>query len=130
MSSTRKSKQSPKLYLHQPTLSEPASKMQTIFQTNKKTKRKEAPKQKETVSEGSSNKKKFKEMTILEKVEHFAAMPMHLPRVRCEIITERKKYYGFIQRYQNDMVSIRTASKAEEVSVPLKQIQAINIAGF
>ncbi|SES26061.1 Spore coat protein CotO [Gracilibacillus ureilyticus] len=137
MSSIKRNNQSPKLYLHQPTLSEPSSKMQSVYQSNKR-KRKEKP-GKESKEQGREPKvenkdilgrKKFKDMTITEKVEHFAAMPMHLPRVRCEVITERKKYYGFIYHYQSGMVSIKTASKAGEVSVPIEQIQAINIAGF
>ncbi|MFC4403270.1 CotO family spore coat protein [Gracilibacillus xinjiangensis] len=136
MSSARRNNQSPKLYLHQPSFTEPSSQMQTVYQSNKRKKRKKINKEmkeaeeKKVVNEDTVNKKKFKDMSIEEKVEHFAAMPKHLPRVRCEIITDRKKYYGFIHDYQNEMVSIKTPSRVEEVAVPIQQIKAINIAGF
>src|SRR5699024_11630472 len=43
-----------------------------------------------------SDTKKFKDMTLLEKVKYFADEPNHIPRIKCEIKTEDKSYRGYI----------------------------------
>ncbi|MFC4386878.1 CotO family spore coat protein [Gracilibacillus marinus] len=123
MDSVKENNPSPKLYIHQPKLQSPFVQMQGVFKTttlNDETTEKVLDKE----------KKRFRDMTVKDKVEYFASIPVHLPRVRCEVVTERRKYVGFIHGYQNSMVMIKTASKIDEVAVPIDQINEINIVGF
>ncbi|WP_084040765.1 CotO family spore coat protein [Gracilibacillus boraciitolerans] len=69
-------------------------------------------------------------MTLEEKVTYYASMPFHVPKVKCEIVTERKKHVGFINDYQNKMVLVKVASKPEPISIPIDHIKEINLIGF
>ncbi|SFL36390.1 Spore coat protein CotO [Gracilibacillus orientalis] len=132
MDSISEKRELPKLYITQPDLAEPKRSMQSHYHSvsayDKPQQSQDIPSQ--YISKKQLENKKFKEMTILEKVIYFASMPFHVPRVKCEIITERKKYVGLIEDYQNEMVIIKVASKPRPVSVPMKQIEEINMVGF
>ncbi|MFD2657530.1 CotO family spore coat protein [Gracilibacillus thailandensis] len=132
MDSTSEKRELPKLYITQPNMAEPKRTMQSQYHSVSAY---EKPQQSQDISNQYYSKnqlknKKFNEMTIKEKVMYFASMPFHVPKVKCELITERKKYIGLIEDYQNDMVIIKVASKPRPVSVPLDQIKEINMFGL
>ncbi len=132
MDSISENRELPKLYITQPNLAEPKRTMQSRYHSvsayDKPRQSQDIPDQ--YISKKQLENKTFNEMTILEKVIYFASMPFHVPRVKCELITERKKYIGLIDDYQNDMVIIKVASKPRPISIPLKQIKEINMVGL
>lgn len=144
MDSLNRKNQIPKLYITQPKITEPNRTMQSHFHSavkHTKSETKDYPKGSKKRSkrnrpvdsldeEKTSEKKKFKDMTLKEKVMHFAKMPFHAPRVKCQVVTERKTYIGIITDYHQDMVVMRVASKNQPVSIPFKQISEINLVGF
>ncbi|ENH95917.1 hypothetical protein J416_13574 [Gracilibacillus halophilus YIM-C55.5] len=75
-------------------------------------------------------KKRFKDMTLEEKVIHFANKPFHVPKAKCHIITEQKGYFGYIDDYQDDMVIIKLVNRARPISIPFEQIEEIKLIGF
>ncbi|WP_163583153.1 CotO family spore coat protein [Gracilibacillus saliphilus] len=132
MDSISEKKELPKLYISQPNLTEPKRTMQSHYHAVSANDKQPhaADYSSRYLPEKELKKKNFDEMTILEKVIYFASMPFHLPKVKCELITERKKYIGKIEDYQNEMVIIKVASKQRPVSVPLQQIKEINMFGL
>ncbi|SHM40916.1 CotO family spore coat protein [Gracilibacillus kekensis] len=131
--SVQTNKELPKLYITQPDLAEPSRSMQSYYQsTNKYQKREENDEivKKQKVASDQLDKKKFKDMTLKEKVIYFASMPFHVPKVKCELQTERKKYVGIIEDFQNQMVMVKVASKQAPVSIPIDHIKEINLIGF
>ncbi|MGP4041146.1 CotO family spore coat protein [Gracilibacillus sp. D59] len=132
MDAINEKRELPKLYITQPDLDEPKRTMQSHYHSvstyDEPQNSQDIPNQ--YFSKKQLENKKFKEMTILEKVIYFASMPFHVPKVKCELITERKKYIGLIEDYQNEMVIIKVASKPRPISVPMNQIKEINMVGF
>ncbi|WP_208590200.1 CotO family spore coat protein [Gracilibacillus suaedae] len=132
MDSISKKQELPKLYITQPNMAEPKRTMQSQYHSvsayDETQQSQDIPNQ--HFSKKQLKNKKFNEMTIKEKVIYFASMPFHVPKVKCELITERKKYIGLIEDYQNEMVIIKVASKPRPISVPLDQIKEINMVGF
>lgn len=77
-----------------------------------------------------NNDKKFKDMTLLEKVNYFNKIPEHAPKVRCEIKTEERKYQGIITDYKDDNVWIRMGKRSSSTKVPFDKIINIRMLGF
>ncbi|WP_066187136.1 MULTISPECIES: CotO family spore coat protein [Gracilibacillus] len=126
MAFVKEDQESPKLYIAQPDFTKPVRRMQSSYQSEGKPSRVAA----NQIEQPLAKKKKVKDMTIEEKVTYFAAKPSHVPRAKCEIMTEKRKYLGIIQDYQQDMVTLRISSKAQPVTVPIEQIKRIDIIGF
>ncbi len=133
MSSVKENNELPKLYITQPDLVEPTRSMQSHYQAKNRYQEEEEnlePVRKQKFDPDKLAKKKFKEMSIEEKVTYYASMPFHVPKVKCELLTERKKYVGIIEDFQNQMVLINVASKSTSISIPIDQIKEINLIGF
>ncbi|UOQ86493.1 CotO family spore coat protein [Gracilibacillus salinarum] len=146
MESNNTNREIPRMYIAQPNHAEPKRSMQTAYRSSNYNKSKQSakpqskpkqvrPAKKRQKQEAEAptptmEKKKFKDMDVKEKVIYFADMPFHVPKNKCQIVTERRKYTGLIEDFQNDMVVLKVVNKSQPVSIPLEQIQEINLAGF
>ncbi|UOQ46949.1 spore coat CotO family protein [Gracilibacillus caseinilyticus] len=144
MESNNSNREIPRMYIAQPNHAEPRRSMQSAYHSTNYNKPKQPSKkqpkqikpakkrQKQEVETPAPTmeKKKFKDMDVKEKVIYFADMPFHVPKNKCQIVTERRKYTGLIEGFQNDMVVLKVVNKSQPVSVPLEQIQEINLVGF
>jgi hypothetical protein len=82
----------------------------------------------EPAIQNNAERKKFKDMTILEKVDYFVHTPSHLPRMRCEVITTERKYRGVILDKEENDVLIRVGRRQNRVN--FEDILEINLLGF
>ncbi|WP_047985915.1 CotO family spore coat protein [Ornithinibacillus californiensis] len=82
----------------------------------------------ESLSQENGERKKFKDMTLLEKVDYFVHTPSHLPRMRCEVITTERKYRGVILDKEENDVLIRVGRRQNRVN--FEDILEINLLGF
>src|SRR5699024_12853598 len=73
---------------------------------------------------------KFKDMTIEEKVEYFVRQPRHVPKLRCQIETNERKYRGIIIDFQEGHVFIRVGKRSSSTKISLDQITNIRMLGF
>lgn len=94
------------------------SEAETETETNES---KEDKDDEETVDE-DKNEKKFKDMTLGEKVAYFVDAPEYAPKLRCEIKTEKRTYRGIITDSEGDDVFIRVGKRASSTAVPMKEI--------
>ncbi|GIO25778.1 CotO family spore coat protein [Ornithinibacillus bavariensis] len=78
----------------------------------------------------NNEKKKFRDMSILEKVMYFINTPNHLPRMRCEVITEEKKYRGIIKDFQEDHIIMQVGRRMPTTSISIKDVKGIQLIGF
>ncbi|WP_042148945.1 CotO family spore coat protein [Paucisalibacillus sp. EB02] len=74
------------------------------------------------------NKKKFKDMTIQEKITYFLNSSNHLPRMRCEVLTEERKYRGIILNLEDNEVQMRVGRRT--VFIKKEDIQDIQLLGL
>ncbi len=80
-----------------------------------------------------SNRKRrdrFKDMNLEEKVEYFVNLPSSVPRMKCEVFTGEKSYRGWIQDYQDGVVSMKILQRPFRVEVPFDSIESIELKGF
>src|SRR5699024_11650770 len=77
-----------------------------------------------------ADRPKFKDMTIEEKVEYFVSQPRHVPKLRCQIETNERKYRGIIIDFQEDHVFIRVGKRSSSTKISLDQITNIRMLGF
>ncbi|WP_077623034.1 CotO family spore coat protein [Sediminibacillus massiliensis] len=136
MKKRRKYSREPMMYITQPKLAAPAVTMQAHYRsfkkrTNKPDNHKEPEENvEETQSHPRSKQKKFKDMTIEEKVLYFVRLPKQVPKMKCEIFTEEKSYMGLITGYNDHKVVIKTARSPRQVELDIKDIKEINLLGF
>lgn len=74
--------------------------------------------------------KKFKDMTIEEKVVYFANTPSFAPKVKCEVKTEEKIYRGLITDFEENIVYMRFGNRSVKTQIPLDTINSIRMLGF
>lgn len=147
----------PLLYIQQPTIATPVAPMQHNYYTPKhqghsnnetlKNNERRVPltrnrfskyqapveesmEETEETEEDFSEEKKFKDMTIREKVNYFINRSDHAPIIRSEIQTHEKKYHGVITGFENDHVLIRVGRRSSSSEVLLDDITNIQIIGF
>ncbi|QHE51479.1 CotO family spore coat protein [Pontibacillus sp. HMF3514] len=80
-----------------------------------------------------SNRKRrdrFKDMNLEEKVEYFVNLPSSVPRMKCEVFTGEKSYRGWIQDYQDGVVSMKILQRPFRVEIPFDSIESIELKGF
>ncbi|WP_163972050.1 CotO family spore coat protein [Oceanobacillus halotolerans] len=75
-----------------------------------------------------TNRKKFKEMTLTEKVDYLAQRPSYVPNLKCEVKTMERKYRGIITDYKDDHVHMRVGRRNAEI--PFDTITDIRLVGF
>lgn len=137
-----KKNREPLLYIQQPHLKEPAAPMQDrYFGDYKKTKKREEnlPPYMNRKGRGEdleskkqrAGKKKFADMTILEKLAYLTNRSEYAPAVRCELITESKqKYRGIIREKKQDIILFQPHHRKSPIEIAVKDIHAIHLLGF
>lgn len=156
----RKQPKSPLLYIQQPHIKTPEASMQSHYMTPKKqrdtkvqnsikrpvsrqkfTKLKDDD-QKETFESSEANeeeqaevdapqeKKKFKDMTLEERIDYFLTTPEHVPVMKCEVKTNGRNYRGIIVDQQDDKVYMRVGRRTTPTAIPFETIKEINLIGF
>lgn len=85
----------------------------------------------EKVRSEQPRSKKFKEMSLLEKVKYFASEPTHVPKIKCEIkTTTDKSYRGIIVDFDEETVFMRMGRRVNMREIPFKDIERIRMLGF
>ncbi len=133
----------PLLYIDQPRLPYQDPEMQTIFKDRIITKRPKTKKESseevksseisekniELVEEDPPTKKvekrRFKDFSLEEKINHFLDMPFHVPKPPCEITTDEKIYKGYLIKRSDEFVILQTPNKAK--TIPIKEIDIKDI---
>ncbi|WP_029267348.1 CotO family spore coat protein [Virgibacillus alimentarius] len=81
-------------------------------------------------SKHHSNRAKFKDMTLEEKVNYFVNLPTHVPKLKCEVQTSERKHRGIITDFKEDLVYIRIGRRTTSRSIPFDDIKDIRLLGF
>ncbi|UJL47639.1 hypothetical protein KFZ58_07180 [Virgibacillus sp. NKC19-16] len=84
----------------------------------------------EVIVDEEKDEKKFKDMTLKEKVAYFVDTPEYAPKLRCEVKTEKRSYRGVITDSKDDDVFIRIGKRASSTAVPMEEIISIRLLGF
>ncbi|WP_152657317.1 CotO family spore coat protein [Oceanobacillus sp. CFH 90083] len=147
---TNKNKaQGPLLYISQPQLQESRAPMQENYVGDyRKTKQKDLqqasdknrgrPKDRKDLFDdhsrapgARSSKKKFMEMTVIEKVDYLTNRSEFAPPLKCEVITaSEKKYRGLIRERKADTLSFQLNNRKNRIEIALKDIENIQLLGF
>ncbi|WP_047982365.1 CotO family spore coat protein [Ornithinibacillus contaminans] len=80
------------------------------------------------VSDTSTEKKKFKDMSLLEKVEYFVNTPSHLPKMRCEVKTDARSFRGIIKDFQDNQISMLVGRRTS--TIDFTEVTDIRLLGF
>lgn len=78
----------------------------------------------------TADRPRFKDMSIEEKVNYFVSRPSDVPKLRCEIETDERKYRGIITDFQEDHVFIRVGKRSSSTKISFDQITNIRMLGF
>ncbi|GEN88052.1 CotO family spore coat protein [Oceanobacillus sp. FSL W8-0428] len=147
---TNKNKaQAPLLYISQPQLKEFSAPMQENYvgdyRRKRQTEMKSVPQAKRKQSkdgknsdgdsskttEQQSSKKKFMEMTIIEKISYLTNRSEFAPPIKCEIITvSKKKYRGVIRENNSDTLALQLNNRKNKIEIAIKDIENIHLLGF
>lgn len=82
----------------------------------------------QTTQDKSGERRKFKDMSTLEKIEYFINTPQHLPRMRSEVKTNEKKFRGVILDKEEDEILMRVGRRSTRIK--LEDIVDIQLLGF
>lgn len=74
--------------------------------------------------------KKFKEMSLEEKVFYFAYAPATSPTLRCEVMTSERSYRGKIVDFIENEVYMRVGRRISPEKIPFETIRDIRLLGF
>ncbi|WP_174612818.1 CotO family spore coat protein [Virgibacillus ihumii] len=83
-----------------------------------------------TEDKGGDDRKKFKDMTVRERLDYFLNTPKHVPTMRCEIKTEERKYRGRIVDFQEERVYMQVGRRKSATKIPFDEILEIGLIGF
>ncbi|MUK90562.1 hypothetical protein GMD78_19585 [Ornithinibacillus sp. L9] len=83
----------------------------------------------EQMENAREERRKFKDMTLREKVEYFARTPKHLPKLKCEIKTSERSYRGVVLEIKKDDTVLMLAGR-KSVSIVFDDIQEVRMLGF
>ncbi|QDP39806.1 CotO family spore coat protein [Radiobacillus deserti] len=78
----------------------------------------------------SSRRRRFKELSMEERIEYFMNVPSNVPRMKCQVITEETKYRGIITDYKDNIVYMRVTKRPFRVQLNLDEILDVQLIGF
>lgn len=81
-------------------------------------------------AEAKSERLKFKDMTIREKVSYFADQPTHISKIKCEIKTTTKSYRGIVTDFDGETVWLRTGRSARALTIAFEEIKQVRMLGL
>ncbi|WP_197046585.1 CotO family spore coat protein [Oceanobacillus salinisoli] len=73
-------------------------------------------------------RKQFKDMTIKERIEHFANTSQYAPKVRCEVKTDKKSFKGIISSFKDNKVEMQIGKRVFQI--PFDEIKDVRLLGF
>lgn len=105
----------PLLYIDQPSLKKPHGNMQRHYQS----------------SNIKTNQKahRFKQLTLEDKLQYILQLPIQLPRIKVDVITEQGSYRGKIMHATNEYISMRLQSR-KEITIAKRDISDIQLISF
>lgn len=77
-----------------------------------------------------TERKRFGDMTIEEKVNYFVGLPSQVPRMKCEVRTEDERHQGVIADYKDGMVHMVTKKRPRMKTIPIEAITNIRLLSF
>ncbi|SDQ89157.1 Spore coat protein CotO [Virgibacillus subterraneus] len=156
----KKFAKSPLLYIHQPSIGTPKAPMQHQYTTPKNAPAEQVVAQEtksvqkrplrrdhfnkksdgeaedtneeadESDESSDQERKKFKDMTLNERVDYFVNPPKHVPAMKCEVKTEERNYRGTIVDFLEDNVIMRLGRRTSTTEIPFDSINDIRLIGF
>ncbi len=75
-------------------------------------------------------RQRFRDMSLEEKVNYFVRLPSQLPKMKCEVTTTDHAFKGYIQKFEENIVLMKTFQKPYEEKIPFEDIQSIRLLGF
>ncbi|WP_375052286.1 CotO family spore coat protein [Virgibacillus sp. JSM 102003] len=160
MMGEKKFAKSPLLYIHQPSIGTPKAPMQHQYTSPKKAPAEQVVTQetknvqmrplrrdnfnKKSDSEiedtneedddsdesSDQERKKFKDMTLNERIDYFVNPPKHVPAMKCEVKTEERNYRGTIVDLKEENVIMRLGRRTSTTEIPFDSINDIRLIGF
>lgn len=113
----------PLLYVTQPELERPESKMQSEYLSG------EDKKEPITREEKNKTETSFKNLSIEEKINYLTDLPEDLFQMRCKFTTKKKTYFGSITAHDEAWIQI-THSGRQKVTVPIDELEQIQLIGL
>lgn len=98
--------------------------------TNQEVKTTETNQAKQPSSKPQSRRQRFKEMNLVEKVNYFATLPNRVPKMKCEVLTEKNSFKGLILDYKDKIVYLQLFKRSKVIEIPLNDIKDIKLLGF
>lgn len=81
--------------------------------------------------QSKTKEKPFKDMSNIERIHYFLNVPEHIPKMKCEIETDKTKYRGIITDFKDKTVYMQTGSRLlVSNEIPLNDIRSIQLLGF
>ncbi|WP_407271025.1 CotO family spore coat protein [Radiobacillus sp. PE A8.2] len=77
-----------------------------------------------------SNRKRFRDMTVEEKVNYFVSLPKQVPKMKCEVKTAEQSYRGVIYDYDNKVVFMVVIRGRKKIELDIDEIIDIRLMGF
>ncbi|GGM24640.1 hypothetical protein GCM10011351_08000 [Paraliobacillus quinghaiensis] len=81
-------------------------------------------------SKNSSDKKAFVDMSVVEQVDYLATSRAHVPKIKCEITTEKERYRGIVREIEDDIVKFESFRRPKFHQIKIEEIQTIRLLGF
>ncbi|MFC7062816.1 CotO family spore coat protein [Halobacillus seohaensis] len=75
-------------------------------------------------------RQRFRDMSIEEKINYFVQLPSQLPKMKCEVTTAEETFKGYVQKYEDGIVHMKTFQKPFQKEVPFTNIDSIRLLGF
>jgi hypothetical protein len=75
-------------------------------------------------------RQRFHDMSIEEKVNYFFNLSPHVPKMKCEVITEEEQYRGYITDYVDGYVQMKVFQRPFQREVAFDSIKDIRLLGF
>ncbi|REJ08478.1 CotO family spore coat protein [Halobacillus trueperi] len=75
-------------------------------------------------------RQRFHDMTLEEKVLYFFNLSPHVPKMKCEVMTEEENYRGYITDYVDGVVHMKVFQRPFQREIAFEAIQDIRLLGF
>ncbi|WP_026771730.1 MULTISPECIES: CotO family spore coat protein [Sediminibacillus] len=85
---------------------------------------------KETAITQRTSRKRFRDMTNEEKIDYFVGLPRTVPRMKCEVVTDKDTHRGIIYDYQEGTVYMKTIKRPFKAKIDQETIKSIKLLGF
>ncbi|SET15919.1 Spore coat protein CotO [Oceanobacillus limi] len=82
----------------------------------------------EESAEKEERPKKFKDMTLRQKISYFAETPKHIPKMKCEIKTNERSYRGVVLSFEDD--TIRMVAGRRNVTISFEDVIEVRMLGL